>query len=130
MQGSTMQDPTQWTIDSSFARYLRLPASLGLLLIGSLLLIALQGCVSLASSRNSAPLVDAEVGDGLPMSIRTLGADHRYTQQSSADIASRLEASTPGEPINILALSGGAAGGAFGAGAIVGLTLPGDRPPF
>jgi predicted acylesterase/phospholipase RssA len=131
MQGSTMQDPTQWTIDSRLARYFRLPASLGLLLIGWLALIALEGCVSLASaSRNSAPLVDAEVGSGLPMSIRTLGADHRYTQQSSANIASRLQASTPGEPINILALSGGGAGGAFGAGAIVGLTLAGDRPQF
>jgi hypothetical protein len=34
------------------------------------------------------------------------------------------------EDFNILALSGGAAGGAFGAGALVGLTKAGTRPEF
>jgi hypothetical protein len=34
------------------------------------------------------------------------------------------------EPINILAISGGAAGGAFGAGLLVGLTKVGRRPGF
>lgn len=33
-------------------------------------------------------------------------------------------------PFNILAISGGAAGGAFGAGALVGLTQAGRRPTF
>lgn len=36
----------------------------------------------------------------------------------------------PREEFNILALSGGAAGGAFGAGALVGLTQTGQRPEF
>src|ERR1700691_2190771 len=92
------------------------------LLACSLVFIALQGCVSL-STRNSASLGDNEVAGALPMTIRTLGADHRYSQQSSADIAARLQAASAAEPINVLALSGGGAGGAFGAGAIVGLTL-------
>ena len=35
-----------------------------------------------------------------------------------------------GEDFNILAISGGAAGGAFGAGVLVGLTRAGRRPPF
>ena len=64
------------------------------------------------------------------MSIRTLDADHRYSQQSSVDIARRIQAQNPGEPINILALSGGGAGGAFGAGAIVGLSRSGQRTEF
>ncbi|MBU1375127.1 MAG: patatin-like phospholipase family protein [Alphaproteobacteria bacterium] len=34
------------------------------------------------------------------------------------------------EPFNILAISGGAAGGAFGAGVLVGLTQAGARPKF
>jgi hypothetical protein len=34
------------------------------------------------------------------------------------------------EPFNILALSGGAAGGAFGAGVLIGLTEAGQRPDF
>ena len=35
-----------------------------------------------------------------------------------------------GETLNILALSGGGAGGAFGAGAVAGLTRSGSRPAF
>lgn len=35
-----------------------------------------------------------------------------------------------GGPFNILAISGGAAGGAFGAGVLVGLSQAGRRPPF
>jgi Patatin-like phospholipase len=99
------------------------------LLVCSLVFIVLQGCASL-STRNSASLGDNEVTGALPMTIRTLGADHRYSQQSSTDIAARLQAASAGEPINVLALSGGGAGGAFGAGAIVGLTASGRRPQF
>jgi Patatin-like phospholipase len=95
----------------------------------SLAVLALQGCVNL-SSRNAPPLADSYTAAGPLMSIRTLGADHRYSQQSSGDIASRLQGRNPAEPINILALSGGGAGGAFGAGALVGLTLSGNRPQF
>ena len=36
----------------------------------------------------------------------------------------------PDAPIQVLALSGGGAGGAFGAGALVGLTRSGERPTF
>jgi predicted acylesterase/phospholipase RssA len=94
-----------------------------------LIAAALQGCVSL-NSHSSAPLAYSDPTGGLPMSIRTLGADHRFTQLTSREIASRLEAHAPGGPIDVLALSGGGAGGAFGAGAIVGLTLSGARPQF
>src|SRR5260370_34419692 len=64
------------------------------------------------------------------MWIRPLGDDLRYSQQSSGDLARRIQAQKPGEPINILALSGGGAGGAFGAGAIGGLNHSGERPEF
>jgi predicted acylesterase/phospholipase RssA len=95
----------------------------------SLAILALPGCVAFSSP--SSPLLGgADAPDGLPMSIRTLGADGRYTQLTSGDIAGRLQASAPGEPINVLALSGGGAGGAFGAGAIVGMTQSGQRPRF
>jgi hypothetical protein len=46
-----------------------------------------------------------------------------------ADLPVRLPA-TPGETLKVLALSGGGAGGAFGAGALVGLTEAGTRPTF
>src|SRR3981081_2683689 len=110
-----MQDTSQSSARSESARTLRLRrASPALLLICSLAVIALQGCISL-SSRNSPPLGYAAMAGDLPMSIRTLGADHRYSQQSSGDIATRLQPEDSRAPINILALSGGGAGGAFGA---------------
>jgi hypothetical protein len=49
------------------------------------------------------------------------------------NVADRLAPLRPllgGSDFNILALSGGAAGGAFGAGALVGLTKAGTRPDF
>ena len=123
-----MQDASQSSAISESARTLRLHRP-WLLLISLLAVIALQGCISL-SSRNSPPLGYTAIAGGLPMSIRTLGADHRYSQQSSGEIAGRIRAQNPDEPITVLALSGGGAGGAFGAGAIVGLTQSGKRPEF
>lgn len=48
---------------------------------------------------------------------------------SSQSVARRLRAEHAGQRISILALSGGGAGGAFGAGALVGLTRSESRPP-
>src|SRR6266404_2845745 len=126
-----MQDTTQSSPNPSSTGYVRLRrVSPTFLSICSLAVLALlQGCINL-SSRNSPPLGYAAPTGDSPMSIRTLGADHRYSQQSSGDIARRIQAQKPGEPINILALSGGGAGGAFGAGAIVGLNHSGERPEF
>lgn len=135
MRVSMMQDTTQQRAGARRGSLIRkLRSAPILLLIGALAILDLQGCVSLVS-RNSAPLNLAPLGysappGGLPMSIRTLGADQRYSQVSSRELASRLRARAEGEPINVLALSGGGAGGAFGAGAIVGLTLSGRRPQF
>jgi len=64
------------------------------------------------------------------MKFRTLGPDHRFSELSSTAVAERLRALRPGEPLSILALSGGGAGGAFGAGAVAGLTQTGARPTF
>ena len=44
--------------------------------------------------------------------------------------AEQLRSARAGRPLTILALSGGGAGGAFGAGAIAGLTRAGMRPEF
>jgi predicted acylesterase/phospholipase RssA len=49
--------------------------------------------------------------------------------RSVADRLAPLRPLLGRDDFNILALSGGAAGGAFGAGALVGLTKAGTRPP-
>jgi hypothetical protein len=92
-------------------------------------LVSLPGCVHLASREPSEAFSDASSLE-FPAPIRTLTPDNRYVQIPSASIAQHLQTHLPGEPIRILALSGGGAGGAFGAGALVGLTQSGRRPEF
>jgi patatin-like phospholipase len=90
---------------------------------------ALMGCAGFipgypTSSASPQPPADS------PMMIRTLGTDHTFAMLSSAAVAKRLRASHAEEPLNILALSGGGTAGAFGAGAVAGLTRSGARPDF
>jgi predicted acylesterase/phospholipase RssA len=84
----------------------------------------LQGCARTAIREpTSAP------GEA-PNAIRTLGPDQHFSTLSSESVARRLRAQHADQPINILALSGGGADGAFGAGALVGLTRSALRPKF
>jgi predicted acylesterase/phospholipase RssA len=64
------------------------------------------------------------------MTFRTLGSDQQFFELSSVTAAAQLRAARVGKPLTILALSGGGAGGAFGAGAVTGLTRAGMRPEF
>lgn len=128
MRVATMRDGQVYTGPRT-GSFFRVPqASPLFLLVCALAVAALQGCVSLAA-RGGAPLGYSEPEDGL-RSIRTLGPDHRYSQVTSREVARRLETRAAGRPIDVLALSGGGAGGAFGAGAVVGLTRSGARPQF
>ena len=65
-----------------------------------------------------------------PGGIRVLGADQRFATVSVQSVARRARTLRGEESISILALSGGGADGAFGAGALVGLTNAGARPQF
>jgi predicted acylesterase/phospholipase RssA len=105
----------------------RLP--LLILLICVVCLLFLEGCAGLAVSASHSP-VDRQPPADRTMMIRTLGADHRFSQLSSATVADRLRAVHAGEPFNVLALSGGGSAGAFGAGAVAGFTRSGARPEF
>jgi predicted acylesterase/phospholipase RssA len=64
------------------------------------------------------------------MTFRTLGSDQQFSELSSVIAAEQLHATRAGKPLTILALSGGGTGGAFGAGAVAGLTRAGTRPEF
>ena len=92
-------------------------------------LFALQGCAALVLSSARSP-VDGRSTANVPMTIRTLGVDRRFSQLSSPAVAERLRTLHAQGPLNILALSGGGAAGAFGAGAVAGLTRSGARPEF
>src|ERR1700676_1370397 len=98
------------------------------LLTCTLSLISLEGCAP-AVLRNPSP-PPAEVAAESPGGIRMMGADHRFADVSIQSAARRTHDLRRGEPFSILALSGGGADGAFGAGALVGLTQTGARPQF
>src|ERR1700737_3051856 len=91
-------------------------------------LFTLQGCAPVVMTAPSPPAAD--VATDSPGGIRMLGADHRFAAVSIQSVARRARTLRGGEPISILALSGGGADGAFGAGALVGLTNAGARPQF
>src|SRR5579862_3134290 len=87
-------------------------------------LLVLQGCAQTAIREPASSEGDA------PDAIRVLGADQRFSSVDSLSVARRVRAVRAGQPVTILALSGGGAGGAFGAGALVGLTRSASRPSF
>ena len=86
--------------------------------------LTLQGCAHTAIHEPTSSRGDA------PNSIRTLGPDQRFTTLASQSVAGRVRAQRAGQAVSILALSGGGADGAFGAGALVGLTRSTSRPQF
>ena len=95
------------------------------LLVCILSLCGLPGC---AVVRQPSPSLEATADS--PGGIRVMGPDHRFADVSIGSVARRAQDLRGGEPVTILALSGGGADGAFGAGALVGLTQAGVRPQF
>lgn len=67
---------------------------------------------------------------GFPSTVRFLGYDRDSFLKNADKTISRLGAAAGGGPIRVLALSGGGAGGAFAAGALIGMSRRGDRPQF
>jgi predicted acylesterase/phospholipase RssA len=91
-------------------------------------LLALGGC---APALVKAPLpTHAYVSGESPNTIRTLGPDREFEELPIESVVERARERQAGQAFNILALSGGGADGAFGAGALVGLTHSGTRPTF
>jgi predicted acylesterase/phospholipase RssA len=91
-------------------------------------IFALGGCTSVSKRAplSAHPKVDGELTE----TIRTLGVDHQFSELPVASVAQRLHALSSGDAFTVLALSGGGASGAFGAGALVGLARSGTRPRF
>jgi hypothetical protein len=92
-------------------------------------ILAVVGCTGARREAAPSALFDTAAPVGFPASVRHVSADRRGMTSRSADILKGLQASSTGT-LNILALSGGGAGGAFGAGALVGLSRRGERPQF
>jgi hypothetical protein len=88
------------------------------------------GCAS-TSRKVAPPLLDGEATPpGFPSSVRIVNDTRRAFEARAPQILAQVHAAAGNGPINILALSGGGVGAAFGAGAVVGWTRMGDRPEF
>lgn len=95
-----------------------------------LMLTTLGGCTTLAR-RDAAPeLLNHSVPDGFPSSVRLITTDVDSFATRSPAFFQSIKAAAGDGPINILALSGGGFGGAYGAGVLVGLSRAHTRPRF
>jgi predicted acylesterase/phospholipase RssA len=88
----------------------------------------LAGCASLGPQLPTS--TDALESDSVAFGVRTLGDNGEFELLSSVEVARKLQAALGERPLSILALSSGGASGAFGAGALAGLTTSGMRPEF
>lgn len=113
-----------------FVAPIRTPRRFGPAVLATCLvaLFALQGC---APGLLRAPLPrHTDIAANTPSDIRMMGADHRFVYESIERVARRAHDLRKDEPFSVLALSGGGADGAFGAGALVGLSRSGTRQQF
>ena len=92
--------------------------------------LLVSGCAN--APRGPAPLTmtAAVAPTGFPATVRYVGVDRAFFLTHMEEDTARLRRATGGGSLNILALSGGGAGGAFGAGALVGSSRRPDHPQF
>ena len=95
----------------------------------SLTVLALLGC---ATPRRAAPptVLSSAAPVGFPADVRFLSSDRASVEKRSTANLQRLRASSKDGIVRALVISGGGAGGAFGAGALVGLSRAHDRPQY
>ena len=92
--------------------------------------VGLVGCASVTRLPAPPQLYDAAVPVGFPASVRVLSLDEQRVNRYSPDIVHGIQLAAGKGPVNILVLSAGGSGGAFGAGTLVGWTRAGNRPTF
>jgi hypothetical protein len=92
--------------------------------------VACAGCVT--GSRLEGPVGPSSVARpaGFDQAIRTDAMDRAFYEAHAAQSTARIAASATDGSLDFLALSGGGAGGAFGAGILVGLSEAGRRPRY
>jgi hypothetical protein len=103
------------------------PRLLGAFLLSGLLLSACAGV-----PRRGAPVgpVASAIVPGFPADIRWIASTRHDVELRSPVMLRQVQRAADGGAVNVLVLSGGGAGGAFGAGALVGLSRRGTRPDF
>lgn len=91
---------------------------------------ALSGCMTAPRLPPPPELVTDAVPAGFSPDIRLLTIDRAEFRRRLPNVYGRLAQAADDGSIDYLVLSGGGSGGAFGAGALVGLTQDHQRPQF
>ncbi len=92
--------------------------------------IFVGGCAMSPRRPPSPDLISNAVPDGFLPRIRLYSVDRRHFASELPQMLIGLRRATKSAPAKILALSGGGAIAAFGAGALIGLTQAHARPKF
>ena len=90
----------------------------------------LAGCQSVPRRPAPTHLIDQATPVGFSPAVRLLTTDQQGFATRAPVFFRGLRAAATDGSVDILALSGGGSGGAFGAGALVGLTRARQRPQF
>ena len=93
-------------------------------------ILALNGCTLPRREQAPEQMLNKANPIGFRSDIRYVSSDPIVVKSRFSEILQHLRDSSNKRPLNILALSGGGAGGSFGAGALVGLSRENKRPQF
>ncbi len=99
---------------------------------GAALVLAVSTSACVTGSRLEAPPFRAGpfAPSGLPETVRSTRWRPTHPEADADAGAAALQAAATDGAIDVLALSGGGSGGAFGAGVLVGLSEAGARPQY
>jgi len=92
--------------------------------------LSIAACAGAARREHPIYWYDTANPAGFPETVRSVTEDRVSFEKETQRFLTRLRKATGEGPINVLALSGGGAGAAFGAGALTGLSKAGLRPQF
>jgi hypothetical protein len=93
-------------------------------------LLALAACQTVPRRPAPPELIGRATPDGFPASVRLVTTDMRTFTDLAPDFFAGIHAAANAGKVSILALSGGGSGGAYGAGALVGMSRAHTRPSF
>jgi hypothetical protein len=92
--------------------------------------LSMAACAGPARREHPIYWYDAAAPAGFPETVRSVTEDRASFVRNTERFLTRVRMASGGGVVNVLALSGGGAGAAFGAGALTGLTRAGTRPQF
>ena len=92
--------------------------------------LSIAACAGAARREHPIYWYDTAPPAGFPETVRTVTENRLSFEKDSERFMRRVRSASGGGAVNVLALSGGGAGAAFGAGALTGLTKAGTRPDF